>query len=105
MIIHEVKNLLEDLAENKSPSFLKFGAQWCSPCRMIEPFVKELSVEYDDVLFYDIDVDENPLMAEYFQIQNIPTFVGIKESKEIDRVIGAQPRKTLQELLDKTKEG
>lgn len=78
-----------------------FSAEWCAPCKMVKPFIKEFEENGETIV--RTDVDEEPLMAEYFQIQSIPTFVGIREGKEIKRVLGAQPKKVLQEILDETK--
>lgn len=75
-----------------------FSAEWCAPCKMVKPFIKEF--EENGEVIVRTDVDQEPLMAEYFQVNSIPTFVGVKEGKEIRRVVGAQPKKVLQELID-----
>ncbi|XP_044492049.1 thioredoxin H7-like isoform X2 [Mangifera indica] len=68
-----------------------FTAPWCRPCKLLEPYIKELAAKYSDVSFLKIDTDE--LMAvsrEFEQIDVLPTMVFVKKGKETDRVVGAK---------------
>lgn len=67
-----------------------FAAAWCGPCKFIEPAVKEMAAKYTDVDFAKIDVDELSDVAQGFGVQAMPTFVLLKQGKEVDRVIGAK---------------
>ncbi|CAL0309106.1 unnamed protein product [Lupinus luteus] len=60
-----------------------FSASWCGPCKFIEPVIHAMAGKFDHVGFFKIDVDE-------LSVAPMPTFVLLKEGKEIDRVIGAK---------------
>jgi len=77
-------------------------ADWCSPCRMIAPVVDELARDYAGrVIVGKLNVDENPETAMSFGIMSIPTLLIMKDGKEVDRIIGAVPRKFIEEKLRK----
>ena len=68
-------------------------ADWCFPCKIIEPVIEELSKEYSGkVIFGKLNVDENRAIAMKFMIQSIPTLLIFKQGKLVDRIIGAVPK-------------
>ncbi|XP_075493699.1 thioredoxin H2 [Primulina tabacum] len=67
-----------------------FSASWCGPCKFIEPVFHEMSAKYTDVDFVKIDVDELSDVAREFGVQSMPTFVLLKQGKEVDRIMGAK---------------
>ena len=65
-------------------------AEWCGPCKKIAPEVAELQDKYENtILVLKVDVDYCDDVAEYFKINSMPTFLFIKQSIELDKVIGA----------------
>ena len=78
---------------------LYFTADWCNPCKKTRPIVEELNREQIMAKFFIIDVDVEPEMAQDFEVRSIPTFVLIKDNKEIHRVTGAKTRQQLEELI------
>ena len=70
-------------------SFIDFGAQWCPPCRMMEPVVEELSQ----------DLDQSQDLANLFGIRSIPTMVIFKDGKPVDALVGVHPKQTLIEKI------
>lgn len=77
-------------------------ADWCGPCRMIEPVIGELARDYDDRLVVGkLNVDENPETAMRFGIMSIPTLLIMKNGKEVDRIIGTVPKPLIEEKLKK----
>lgn len=77
-------------------------AAWCYPCRMIAPVIEEMAGEYSSAaLFAKLDVDENPLTAEKYHIQSIPTILIVRDGIEVDRIVGAVPRAEIEALLKK----
>jgi thioredoxin 1 len=77
---------------------LYFTADWCGPCKQTRPIVEELNREQIMAKFFIIDVDSEIEMAQDFQIRSVPTFVIMKDNKEIHRVTGAKTRQQLEEL-------
>ena len=68
-----------------------FSASWCGPCKMIGPLYDQLSLDrkHKNVLFVKVDIDQNPDIAARYQIKSMPTFVFMKNRREIDRFSGA----------------
>jgi len=80
---------------------IDFYADWCAPCKIMEPVLEELEKEYSGkVGFKKINVDQNQDESSKFGIMSIPTYVFVKEGKEIDRVIGASSRDNLKSKID-----
>jgi thioredoxin len=77
-------------------------AAWCGPCRMIAPVIDELARDYAGRLTVGkLNVDENPETSTKFCIVSIPTLLIMKGGKEVDRIIGACPKKSIEEKLKK----
>ncbi|CAO2827660.1 unnamed protein product [Amaranthus hypochondriacus] len=77
-----------------------FTAAWCGPCRYMEPTIKELAAKYADVDLVKIDVDELFNVSREFGVQTMPTFVLMKNGKQIDKVVGAK-KEDLQRKVEK----
>ena len=70
-----------------------FWAPWCGPCRMVGPIIEELAKEYAGrVTFGKLNVDENPLVSNRFQVRSIPTILIFKNGRAVDGVVGAMPK-------------
>lgn len=77
-------------------------AAWCGPCRMIAPVIGELAKDYaGKVVFGKLNVDENPKTVMRFDVMSIPTLLIIKSGKEVDRIIGAVPKQSIEAKLRK----
>nr|NP_001237844.1 thioredoxin h2 [Glycine max]ABV71992.1 thioredoxin h2 [Glycine max] len=69
---------------------IDFSATWCGPCKMMEPIVHAMANEFTDVEFIKIDVDELSDVAQEFKVQAMPTFLLLKNGKEVDKIVGAK---------------
>jgi len=78
---------------------LYFTADWCNPCKKTRPLVEELNREQIMAKFFIIDVDSEIEMTQDFEIKSVPTFVVMKDNKEIHRATGAKTRQQLEELI------
>ena len=80
---------------------LDFYADWCGPCKIMDPVFEEIEKNYQGKIeFQKVDVEANEQLASQFDIRSIPTFVLVKEDKEIDRRMGAMPKEMLKDWLD-----
>lgn len=72
---------------------LDFYADWCHPCQIMKPIFEELEKELKGkVKFTIIDVDKNPEKSEKYNVLSIPTYIIMKDGKEIDRFSGVTPK-------------
>ncbi|WP_338970262.1 thioredoxin [Spiroplasma endosymbiont of Labia minor] len=101
MSIKKIKTVEEyDLVLNSGKHiFVDFSAVWCGPCKMLEPFLEELSEEETDVTFLNVDVDELPKLMERYEIMSIPTLIIFKDGVQVNKHIGFAPKIKLKELV------
>src|SRR5256886_11406724 len=77
-----------------------FWAAWCGPCRTVAPIIEQLAKEYSGrVAFGKLNVDENPLTSNEFQVQSIPTFLIFRDGQPVDGIIGAAPKYQIESKL------
>ncbi len=82
-----------EVLESDKPVLVDFWADWCGPCRMIAPSVKEIAGEYEATLkVAKVDVDENPAVPGRYGIVGIPTLMLFKDGKVVERITGALPK-------------
>ena len=91
-----------EVEQSSLPVVLDLWAAWCGPCRMLEPVIAQLAQEMAGRLrFAKLNVDENPATASRFNVQSIPTLLVLKAGKEIDRIVGAQPKVEIARRLER----
>lgn len=79
---------------------LDFWAPWCGPCKMMNPIVDELEKEFAGrVEIVKINVDEDQAQASKYGVMSIPTYVVLKDDKEVGRKVGFTPKEEMVKLL------
>lgn len=79
----------------------KVSAKWCGPCRQLTPITDSLKKEGLNIL--EIDIDENPEIAEKYNIRSVPTVILLEDSKEIDRFMGLRSKEEILNFYNQTK--
>lgn len=81
-------------------TLIDFYADWCGPCKIMAPVFLELEKEYQGVVeFKKVDVETNGEMAQQFHVMSIPTFVILKDGKEVSRKMGAMPKEVIKDWI------
>ncbi|MEN8121739.1 MAG: thioredoxin [Bacteroidota bacterium] len=94
-------NFEEVVLKSDKPVIVDFWAVWCGPCRMVGPIIAEMSNEYEGkAVMVKMDVDANPATPGQFGIRNIPTMLFFKDGKQVDKQVGAVPKKKIAEKLE-----
>ncbi len=89
-------NFESDVNETGKLVLVDMWADWCGPCKMMEPVLEEIAEEHGEkVKIVKINIDQNQGTPSKFKVMNIPTLLFFKDGKEVDRIIGAVPKKQL----------
>jgi len=91
-----------EVERSATPVLLDMWADWCGPCHMLAPTIDQLSSELAGrVKVAKLNIDENPGIANRFGVQSIPTLLVLKAGKEVDRIVGVQPKQEIARRLEK----
>lgn len=91
-------NFEAEVLKSEKAVLVDFWATWCGPCKRQAPIVEALAQKGYAVA--KVDVDEQPGLAQQFQVMSIPTLVIFKDGKEVQRLIGLHSEKQIQAVMD-----
>lgn len=90
-----------DVEKSSIPVLLDLWADWCGPCHMLAPTIDQISTEMAGrVKVAKLNIDENPGTANRFGVRSIPTLLVLKAGREIDRLVGVQPKQEIIRRLE-----
>jgi len=94
-------NFDSEVVQSAVPVVADFWAEWCGPCKMIAPVLRELALQYKDkIKIAKIDVDAQVELAQQFNIVSIPTILVFSKGKVVKQQIGAVPRQALEKMIN-----
>ena len=99
-VLHITKDTFEqEVLKSDKPVLLDFWAPWCGPCRMIGPVLDEIAAEREDIKVCKVNVDEEPELANQYQVVSIPTVYVIKDGQIVNQSLGAKPKAQILAML------
>ena len=94
------ENFNQEVMGARVPVLIDFWATWCGPCKMMGPVVDQIAEEMGtSAKVCKINIDEQRDLAIKYNVMSIPTFVLMKDGKEVNRLVGAMPKEELAKLF------
>ena len=92
---------VQDVLQSDKPVLVDFWAEWCAPCRKVEPLLSELATEMSDKIeIVKLNIDDNPETAMAYRVMSVPMLTIFKNGQPVQSVAGAKPKGDLVRFIE-----
>lgn len=96
-------NFEEKVLKSNKLVVVDFFATWCGPCQMMAPNIEEIAEEMSDIAIGKMNIDENEITPQKYQVMSIPTVIFFRNGEVVDKVVGYQSKEALEEKIAELK--
>lgn len=89
----------QEVINSDKTVLVDFWASWCGPCRMLSPIVDEIAAEHPEIKVCKVNVDDEPELAQSFQIMSIPSLMVFKDGKVVANSVGLRPKAEIEAMI------
>jgi thioredoxin len=99
--LNDIKSFQELIENNEKPVLVDFYADWCGPCKMVSPVIKQLAGEYKNkMITVKVDTDKKPAISAKYNITSIPTIMMFYKGASVMRLQGAHPYESIKKNIE-----
>jgi thioredoxin len=92
---------VSDVLQSDKPVLVDFWAEWCAPCKKVDPLLAEIANEMGDrVRIVKVNIDENPETTRAYRVMSVPTLTIFKGGEAVNSVTGAKPKSALVSFIE-----
>ena len=94
------ENFEQEVLQSDKPVLVDFNADWCGPCRMLSPILHQIADSQDKFKVVSVNIDDEDLLAEDYDVSSIPCLVAFKNGEEVAREVGFRPADQILEMME-----